>query len=144
MILLKNFDSLLGIEFCYMWANLKYGNNGLLRLFKKSQNCIDIMNKYNKLNKNYNYKVEIIWKFIFIDDINLYCLPSVLFDPVWILDYKKKKCKYSKLNNFNDFFKRTDEDINNFFDNQIFAYHWHSRNNYFIEKDSYFEKLENL
>ena len=38
----------------------------------------------------------------------------------------------------------TDEDINTFFDNQIFAYHWHSRNNYKIEKNSYFEKLESL
>ena len=39
-------------------------------------------------------------------------------------------------------FKTTDEDINTFFDNQIFAYHWHSRNNRKIEKNSYFERLE--
>ena len=148
MILLKNFKCLLGIEFCYMWADLKYGNNGLLRLFKKSQNCIDLMNKYNNTISPFNLKGQSFFlgynKLIFTEDINIYCLPSVLFDPLWILDYKKQKSKYSKLNNFDDFFKTTDEDISIFFDNQIFAYHWHSRNNYNIEKDSYFNKLETM
>ena len=32
--------------------------------------------------------------------------------------------------------------ITNFFDNQIFAYHWHSRNQNKIEKNSYFERIE--
>ena len=81
-------------------------------------------------------------KVIFTNDLNIYCLPSVLFDPTWILHEKKVTSKYSKLSNFDDFFKTTDEDINTFFDNQIFAYHWHSRNNYKIEKNSYFEKIE--
>ena len=71
------------------------------------------------------------------------CFPSVMFDPVWMLLDTKTKSKYSKLTNFDDFFKTTDEDINTFFDNQIFAYHWHSRSNVNIEKDSYFEKIEN-
>ena len=143
MILLKDFKCLLGIEFCYMWADLKYGNNGLLRLFKKSQNCIDLMNKYL-----FNLKERTFFlgynKLIFTEDINIYCLPSVLFDPVWILHDKNKQSKYSNLNNFDNFFKKTDENINNFFDNQIFSYHWHSRNNYNIEKNSYFEKIEKL
>ena len=72
------------------------------------------------------------------------CFPCVMFDPAWILTDTKTKSKYSKLSNFDNFFKTTDEDINTFFDNQIFAYHWHSRNNYKIEKNSYFEKLESL
>ena len=143
MILLKDFKCLLGIEFCYMWADLKYGNNGLLRLFKKSQNCIDLMNKYL-----FNLKERTFFlgynKLIFTEDINIYCLPSVLFDPVWILHDKNKQSKYSNLNNFDNFFKKIDENINNFFDNQIFSYHWHSRNNYNIEKNIYLEKIEKL
>ena len=69
---------------------------------------------------------------------------AVLFDPVWILHDKKITSNYSKLNNFDNFFKYTDENISNFFNNQIFAYHWHSRNNVKIEKNSYFEKFEIL
>lgn len=145
MILLKDFQCLLGIEFCYMWADLNSGNNGLLRIFKNSDICNKIMTKYNNLLANYDnykYSVNIINEKIYTCDINLMCFPSVLFDPVWILDYKKEKCKYCKLSNFDNFFKTTNEDINNFFGNQIFCYHWHSRNNAKIENDSYFEKLE--
>ena len=80
--------------------------------------------------------------YIFTKDIDIMCFPSVMFDPAWILTDTKTKSKYSKLSNFDNFFKTTDEDINTFFDNQIFAYHWHSRNNYKIEKNSYFEKIE--
>jgi len=148
MILIKNFDSLLNIEFCYSWSFEKKGNNGLLRLFKKSQNCIDLMNKYNRTVSPFNLLGQNFYlgynKIIFTDDINLYCLPCVLFDPVWILFDTNKTSKYSKLNNFDNFFKKTNEDINKFFNNKIYAYHWHSRNNYFIEKDSYFNKLENI
>ena len=105
------------------------------------------MNKYNnflkKKDKNFNYIVRIIHNTIYTEDIDIYCLPCVLFDPVWILHDNKVNSKYSKLNNFDNFFKTTDEDISNFFDNQCYSYHWHSRNNYKIEKKSFFERLEN-
>ena len=104
------------------------------------------MIKYNKFleNKtlNYNYVPWIIHDNIYTDDIDIMCFPCVMFDPVWILHDTKSKSKYSKLNNLDNFFKETDEDINTFFDNQIFSYHWHSRSNAIIEKNSYFEKLE--
>ena len=140
MILLKDLMPLLGVEFCYTWSYLKKGNNGILRLFKKSDSSIHLINKYYKLRN----KPFVVWfnQFIFTNDVNIICFPSVMFDPVWILHDKKKKSKYSKLNNLDNFFKKTDENINNFFYNQIFAYHWHSRNNYNIEKNSYFEKIE--
>lgn len=138
MILLKDFAPLLNIEYCYTWSDKNRGNNGILRLKKQSDNCKHIMSKYNEdIRKNIATN-----KIIFTNDLNIYCLPSVLFDPVWILHDKKSKSKYSKLNNFDNFFKATDEDISNFFDNKIYAYHWHSRNNFKIEKNSYFEKFE--
>lgn len=139
MILIKDLTPLLGIEFCYSWADLKRSNNGILRLFVKSKNCKIIMNKYYEdIPKNNDTN-----KIIFTEDLNIYCLPSLLFDPVWILHDRKKKSKYSQLSNFDDFFKETPESIDRFFNNQIFAYHWHSRSNNLIEKNSYFEKLEN-
>jgi len=146
MILLKDFMPLLGLEFCYTWSLKKSANNGLLRFFKNSSICKKIMQKYIDLLKDYHndykYNVNIIHKYIYNDNLNILCLPCVLFDPVWMLFDKKEKSKYCKLNNFDDFFKSTNENINDFFDNQIFAYHWHSRNNANIEKNSYFEKLE--
>ena len=146
MILLKDFDSLLNIEFCYTWSLKNTANNGLLRLFKNSNICKNIIEKYNNFlkdkKKNFDYMVRIIHKNIYTSELNIYCLPCVLFDPVWILHDTKGKSKYSNLNNFDNFFKKTDDNINNFFDNKIFAYHWHSRNNAKIEKDSYFERFE--
>ena len=152
MILLKDLKPLLGIEFCYSWGPLKTGNNGILRIKKGSDNSIKILEKYkyimnngsrhvSKYDKNFKYKVGLVQDVY--TQIDIMCFPSVMFDPCWILTDNKTKSKYSKLSNFDDFFNSTNEDINNFFDNQIFAYHWHSRNNYKIEKDSYFEKLEN-
>ena len=57
--------------------------------------------------------------------------------------YRKQISKYSKLHTFDDFFKNTDENIDGFFANEIFAYHWHSRNNVNIEHNSYYERFEN-
>ena len=75
--------------------------------------------------------------------MDLTCLPCVLFDPVWVLEHRKQISKYSKLHTFDDFFKNTDENIDDFFANEIFAYHWHSRNNANIEHNSYYERFEN-
>jgi len=147
MILLKDLKPLLGIEFCSTWSKLDSGNNCILRMFKKSNVCKNIMEKYIKFLKkfeNYEYTVNIINENIYTKDIDLMRFPSVMFDPVWILLDTKTKSKYSKLSNFDDFFKTTDENINTFFNNQIFAYHWHSRIDNIIEKNSYFEKIENL
>lgn len=48
IILLKNFENLLGTEFCYNWSNLyKNGNNGLIRFYKKSDELLKLMDKYN-------------------------------------------------------------------------------------------------
>ena len=112
MILLKSFNNLLGIEFCYSWSTKKTGNNGILRLFKNSQNCIDLMNKYNLTLQNKKFVLHYN-DFIFTNNLNIYCLPSVLFDPVWILHDQNIKSKYSNLNNLY-FFKSTNENINNF------------------------------
>lgn len=147
MLLLKDLKPLLGLEFCYSWADLKGGNNGILRLKQHSPLCIQIMDKYRntvspfglegrRFFLGYNYK------YIFTEDIDLTCLPCVLFDPVWILFDRKTKSIYSALANFDDFFKSTDEDIDNFFDGKIYAYHIHSRNNMAVEENSYFEKFE--
>jgi hypothetical protein len=148
IFLIKDFTPLFGFEFCYSWSYKKAGNNAIVRLFKGSQNCISIMNKYCNFLKNYDEKFQFIVRFthkeIYNDDLNIVCLPSIMFDPVWVLFDTKSSSKYSNLTNFDDFFRKTDEDITNFFDNQIYAYHWHSRNDFKIEKDSYFEKLETL
>ena len=79
------------------------------------------------------------------DDNKITCLPCSFFDPVWILTDNKISSKYSRLDKFDYFFIKTDEkvDINTFFGGSIYAYHWHSRNNHNIEKNSYFEQLEN-
>ena len=146
MILLKDLKPLLNLEFCYTWSNLKKGNNGILRLKKQSELANQLMNKYITTISPFNLNNQPFFLgyniYIFTKDIDIMCFPSVMFDPAWILTDTKTKSKYSKLCNFDDFFKKTDEDINTFFDNQIFAYHWHSRNNYKIEKNSYFEKIE--
>jgi len=141
MILLKDLLQLLGIEFCYCWSLKKTGNNGILRLFKNSEECKKLINKYKLLLQKKKFTV---WfnDYIFTKDINIMCFPSVLFDPVWILNDKKIKSKYSNLNNFNNFFKQTNENLNNFFLNEIYTYHWHSRNNMSIENNSYFNKFE--
>lgn len=148
MILLKDLKPLLGLEFCYTWSYLKQGNNGLLRIKKQSKLSIQLMEKYINTKSPFNLNGQSFFlgynQYIFTKEIDIMCFPSAMFDPVWILTDTKKKSKYSKLSNFDDFFKKTDENINMFFDNQLFAYHWHSRNNYNIEKDSYFEKLEDL
>ena len=147
MILLKNLKPLLGIEFCYTWGSRKTGNNGILRIKKKSSLARQIMNKYINTVSPFNLNNQSFFlgynHYIFTKDIDIMCFPSVMFDPCWILTDTKTKSKYSKLNNFDNFFKTTDENIDTFFDNQIFAYHWHSRSNAIIEKNSYFEKLEN-
>jgi hypothetical protein len=139
MILLKDLMPILDLEFCYSWSDKKRGNNGILRLKKKSINCEKILKKYN----NNTPQCVGTNKQIFTDDLDIYCLPSVLFDPIWILNDKNIKSKYSQLNKFDNFFKKTDENVNIFFDNQIFAYHWHSRNNINIETNSYFSFFEN-
>ena len=72
------------------------------------------------------------------------CLPSVMFDPVWLLFDKQKKSRYSNLNNFDNFFKKTNEKIDTFFENRLWGYHWHSRHRAKIERGSYFDKIENM
>lgn len=148
IFLLKDFSPLFRFEFCYSWSTKKAGNNAILRLFKGSNNCIHLMNKYCNFLKNYDENFKFIVRFthkeIYNDELNIICLPCIIFDPVWVLFDNNIKSKHSKLSNFDDFFRKTDEDITSFFNNQIYAYHWHSRNDYKIEKNSYFEKLENL
>lgn len=148
IFLLKDFTPLFGIEFCYSWSYLKTGNNAILRCRKKSDIVIELMNRYSNILKeysnNFQFNLGITNKKTYNNSLNILCLPCIMFDPVWILFDKKTQSNYSNLSNFDDFFCETNEDISNFFDNQIYAYHWHSRNNYKIEKDSYFEKLENL
>jgi hypothetical protein len=148
IFLLKDFTPLFGIEFCYSWSNLKQGNNAILRFPKQSNRLLKLMNKYiiflSRYVEDFKFNVGMTHNNIFNDSLDLLCLPSTLFDPVWILFDTKSKSKYSNLTNFDAFFRKTDDDITSFFDNQIYAYHWHSRNDSKIEKDSYFEKLENL
>ena len=148
IFLLKDFTHLFGIEFCYSWSNLKQGNNAILRFSKQSNRLLKLMNRYidflSRYAEDFKFNVGMTHNDIFNDSLDLLCLPSTLFDPVWVLFDTKSKSNYSNLTNFDDFFCKTDEDITNFFDNQIYAYHWHSRNNFIIEKDSYFEKLESL
>ena len=92
MILLKDFNSLLNLEFCYSWSDKDRGNNGILRLFKNSNNCKQIIQKYKEgINMNIGTN-----KIIFTKDLNIYCLPCVLFDPVWILHDNKISSRYSK------------------------------------------------
>lgn len=141
MILLEDLNPLLGIEFCYMWANLGYGNNGILRLNKNSKACKEIMKKYVNMLKIKKFYLGFN-QLIFAKEIDIMCLPSILFDPVWILHDKKLRSKYSKLNNLDNFFKKATENINIFFENEIFAYHWHSRNQAIIEDNSYFTFIE--
>ena len=145
-ILLKDFSNLLDLEFCYQWSTelRNKGNNGILRLKKQSNICKYMMNKYiielKKRNFFLGFNIHIL-----NDDNNITCLPCSFFDPVWILTDNKTSSKYSKLDRFDDFFKNANEKVNvdTFFKGTIYAYHWHSRNNNIIEKNSYFEQLEN-
>ena len=85
------------------------------------------------------------YAYSFNKNIEIVCYPCPLFDPVWILQDKNTISQYQNIINFDQFFKKTDIDVNieNFFDRLIYAYHWHSRMDATIEKGSYFEKLEN-
>ena len=141
LILLKNLDCILDLEFCYQWSILDKGNNAILRLKKNSPNSIQLINKYIQTLKTKNFTISFN-QTIFTSEINITCFPSVMFDPCWIIYDTKTKSKYSYLTNFDDFFLSTNEDISTFFDNQIFAYHWHSRNKYTIQPNSYFERFE--
>ena len=147
MILLKDLSNLFDLEFCYQWSNQdQRGNNGILGLKKQSHLCITIMNKYieelevnnTPLNTRLNKKIFDIQNYIT-------CLPSALFDPVWLCFDKKITSKYCDLVNFDKFFQSTKNNITieNFFGGFIYAYHWHSRNTIKIKKNSYYERLEN-
>ena len=145
-ILLNDFSNILGLEFCYQWSTQKRGNNAILRLNKQSNNCIKIMNKYIIELEHKKRKFSLGFnEFIFNDDLDIYCLPCSFFDPVWILFDNKQKSKYSNLKNFDNFFVKTNENINlsNFFGGHIYAYHWHSRNDFVFEQDSYIQRLNN-
>lgn len=146
MILFKDLAPFLHMEFCYQWSNIDgRGNNALLSLHKGSPMCLKIMNKYvNKVgNKNDPTPLNLdLNRVIFDNDLGLVQLPCALFDPCWILQDTNQKSKYSALSNFDDFFKRTDEDINMFFCNKIYVYHWHSRLKYNIEENSYMNRIE--
>lgn len=146
MILLKDLLPLLGIEFCYSWSNLKKGNNGLLRLKKGNGKLMDkYLNTISPFNlHNQSFFLGYNHRYIFTEDIDIMCFPCVMFDPVWVLMDTKTTSNYSKLNHLDGFFKYTNEKIEDFFDGEIYAYHWHSRNNQIIEKASYFEKFEKL
>tara|TARA_A100001015_G_scaffold6678_1_gene8347 strand:+ start:411 stop:1322 length:912 start_codon:yes stop_codon:yes gene_type:complete len=151
-ILLKDLSCLFDLEFCYTWGGLKKGNNAILRIKKGSNLIKEIMGKYiNLINKNdaynkfwkrsqFRYSVDLVPTIY--NNLEMTCFPSVMFDPIWILFDDKKSSKFSNLTNFDDFFKSTNENIDNFFDNQLFGYHWHSRSNISAEKDSYFYKIE--
>ena len=155
LILFKDLNCLLNLEFCYQWGGVKGGNNALLRLKKGSKITKQIMNKYNKFilhgcnhnsdtyNKNYKFYLGMTHE-LFSDDIDLFCFPSPFFDPVWILDFKKTTSKYENLNNFDNFFKFTKKKvkIENFFQGLLFGYHWHSRNDILIENNSYYQQIE--
>ena len=151
-ILLKDLSCLFDNEFCYTWGPIMKGNNAILRIKKDSKLIKEIMNKYidvingKDINNSYWKKTKFKYNVNLVTDIynnlDLTCFPSVMFDPVWILFDNKQTSKYSKLNNFDDFFKKTNENINNFFENQLYGYHWHSRSSVEIEKDSYFDKIE--
>jgi len=148
MLLLRDMKPLLHLEFCYTWSYLKAGNNAILRFSKGSHRLIKLMHRYYQFlepyNSGFNFNVSMTHTHLYNESLDILCLPCAMFDPVWALFDSKTKSKYSKLNNFDDFFKETDEDISKFFNNQIYAYHWHSRNDYIIEKDSYFEKIEKI
>lgn len=143
MILLKDLMPILDLEFCYQWSVEPKGNNGILRLKKQSLICKYIMDKYILELKKRSFFLGFNIH-IFNSSNNILCLPCVFFDPVWVLEDTKTTSKYSKLDRFDNFFKTTKEqvDIKNFFGGLIYAYHWHSRNDSVIEKDSYFELLE--
>lgn len=152
MILLKDLSPLLHMEFCYQWSNIDgRGNNALLSLYKGSDMCVKLMNKYidQVVNKSKPLSLDFN-RVIFDKELGLLQLPCALFDPCWILLDTNTKSKYSKLLDFDGFFKTTNEKLRlkngtiDMFSGNIFAYHWHSRNDYNIEKDSYFKQIHSL
>lgn len=150
LILLKDLSPLLHLEFCYQWSNINNrGNNALLCIQKNNLNCIKIFEKYIYYIDKERKQFCLDFNRVIFDNTNLIQIPCPIFDPVWLLvDSKfKKKSIYSNLNNFDNFFKETDEIINNitdFFKGSIFSYHWHSRLKYVIENNSYFDKIEKI
>ncbi len=149
LILIKDLAPFLHLEFCYQWSNIiGRGNNALLSLHKGSNICINLFNKYIKYIEIEKKQFGLDYNRVIFDyELNLLQLPSSIFDPVWILLDGKTKSNYSKLNNFDNFFKETNEKITkitDFFQNKVFAYHWHSRYSYKIEDNSYFNKLERI
>lgn len=148
LILLKDLSPLLHLEFCYQWSNiLNRGNNALLCIKEKSNSCIEIFQKYIYFIDKQKKSFCLDFNRVIFDNSNLLQLPCSIFDPIWILIDTKSKSKYSDLDNFDNFFKKTNETIKNIsdcFNGLIFCYHWHSRTNYEIEKDSYFDKIEKI
>lgn len=143
MILFKDLAPFLHLEFCYQWSNIDgRGNNALLSLHKDSNMCIKIMNKYIDQIENKLKPLSLDFnRVIFDKGCGLLQLPCALFDPCWILLDTNTKSKHSKLCDLDGFFKKTDEDIESFFCNKIYSYHWHSRLNNKIEDGSYFRKI---
>lgn len=152
MILFKDLSPFLHMEFCYQWSNIdNRGNNALLSLHKGSDMCIYLMERYVDQIKNKLVPLNIgLNGHIFTNELSLVQLPCSLFDPCWILVDNNKKSKYSKFSQFNDFFHDKGELLSiengdiNIFSGKIFAYHWHSRTNYPIQKNSYFRQVEYL
>jgi hypothetical protein len=155
LILFKDLRCISDLDFCYQWGGVDGGNNALLGLKKGSKTTIQIMKKYikflsegcnhtsEKYNSNYQFKLGFTHELL-SSEIDLFCFPSAFFDPIWILDFKNKKSKYDNLNRFDDFFKTTDKKvtINKMFQGLLLGYHWHSRNDIQIEKNSYYQQIE--
>ena len=147
IIFLRDLSCILDLEFCSAWSNLfkKAGNNAILNFKKNSEICKTIMQKYIQRIEYEKKELYLGYNQIIYDKTlkDILCLPCSYFDPVWVLHDTKSKSKYCKLSNLDNFFKKTYENvkINNFFKG-IFTYHWHSRDNHKIEKDSYFDRLQ--
>lgn len=110
------------------WGVEPYAEASILKLEKYSnvyeqmylnnptnQQCFLLIT--NNLPEAFNYKYE---------NLNFTSLPSSFFDIVW--NVEDQYVPHLTFNNFNFFFKETDQDISlNNFMKGCFAYHWHNR-----------------
>ncbi len=147
VIMIRDLSCFLGIEFCYRWSNSNFGNNAIIHIRKGSPTSIEIMKKSIQFKiklKNRQEKTGDSLKFVFHKNNlpELHLLPSPKFDPVWkIFDYNLKSTK-TKMENFDDFFKTTNEKISlDTFCKGIYAYHWHNRFDIQPQSNSYFNQL---
>ena len=153
MMFLKNFEPLLGDEFCYAWEFEPYANSAILSLAKNGKLANYLLEK-TKHSEIYHPTFTFRYSDKKLSSLLVY--PCTFFDPIWMpFNSLLNQIPFST---FDGFFKEFNESyikidhINSYkhFFPGCYTYHWHNQwnsneyeNSYFGIFDKEFEEILN-